>query len=130
MPASFTVTTVQDQAGPPSSGYDLFGSFNDLQFLGSAVGHNFIGVLDGNGNSAFGSSDSDLSGSFASPRSAKLGALASNGGLTKTMKPLAGSPLLGGALFDNVVQALVTTDERGDSRPTSGPVDIGAYQTP
>jgi hypothetical protein len=117
-------------AQPGSDGYDLYGSFSDLQILGRSVGHNFIGVLDGNFNSNFGINNADVSGTFASPRSPKLSVLSKNGGPTKTIKPLTGSPLRGGALFDNFVQAITTLDERGKHRPTNGPVDIGAYQTP
>jgi hypothetical protein len=46
------------------------------------------------------------------------------------MMPLAASPLLGEALFDNIVQVVTPVDKGGMHRPTGGPVDIGAYQTP
>jgi fibronectin-binding autotransporter adhesin len=51
-----------------------------------------------------------------------LAALASNGGPTKTMALLAGSPAIG----NGVVVTGVTTDQRGESR--ASPPDIGAYE--
>jgi hypothetical protein len=52
----------------------------------------------------------------------KIGALASNGGLTLTHALLAGSPALGAGAAD----ATVTVDQRGVTRET--PPDIGAFE--
>ena len=53
-----------------------------------------------------------------------LGPLANNGGPTLTQTLLAGST----AMNAGVGVAGITTDQRGASRPTSGPTDIGAVQ--
>jgi hypothetical protein len=50
----------------------------------------------------------------------KLGPLADNGGPTKTMALLAGSPAIGGGA------GCPSTDQRGE--PRKGACDIGAYQ--
>ncbi len=54
----------------------------------------------------------------------KLGPLQDNGGLTPTMLPLAGSPVLG---TGDLSQA-PTLDQRGLVRPPGGPTDIGSVQ--
>lgn len=64
----------------------------------------------------------------ASPR---LGGLANNGGPTLTEALQAGSPAIaagdpGGC--SDLMGSVLTTDERGALRPTSGACDIGAYQ--
>jgi hypothetical protein len=53
-----------------------------------------------------------------------LGPLQNNGGLTQTMLPAAGSPVLG-AGNSSLSPA---TDQRGQQRPTSGPTDLGSVQ--
>jgi hypothetical protein len=53
-----------------------------------------------------------------------LGPLADNGGPTLTQTLLAGSPPINAG----VAVAGITTDQRGASRPTSGPTDLGAVQ--
>ena len=54
-----------------------------------------------------------------------LGPLAKdNGGLTFTQALLPGSP----AINAGIAVAGITTDQRGDPRPSSGPTDIGAFQ--
>jgi uncharacterized repeat protein (TIGR01451 family)/CSLREA domain-containing protein len=62
---------------------------------------------------------SDLSG--VNP---KLGPLTSNGGPTKTMALLSGSP----AIDHGMTVPGVTTDQRGDTRPVGAAPDIGAYE--
>ena len=59
----------------------------------------------------------------------KLGALADNGGPTKTHLPLAGSPAIDGGLC-TVGGVTVTADQRGSSRPGLGTVlcDAGAVE--
>ena len=52
-----------------------------------------------------------------------LAALNYTGGLTPTMVPLPGSPVLGAASCD-----AVTTDQRGVTRPQNGTCDIGAVE--
>jgi hypothetical protein len=53
-----------------------------------------------------------------------LGPLQNNGGLTSTMLPLSGSPVLGAG----VAFAAPTSDQRGVPRPTNGPTDLGSVQ--
>jgi predicted outer membrane repeat protein len=59
-------------------------------------------------------------------KNAQLGALASNGGPTKTHLPLSGSPLIS----KGVAIGGITTDQRGVSRPQGGGVDIGSVEIP
>ena len=58
----------------------------------------------------------------------KLGPLQDNGGPTRTMAPLSGSPLIDGgpSICQSVRRRRSTTDQRGDPRGT--PCDIGAYE--
>jgi hypothetical protein len=56
-----------------------------------------------------------------------LGPLADNGGPTETMALLPGSPALAGGAFAGSDGA--ETDQRGLPWPTSGQVDVGAFQT-
>jgi hypothetical protein len=81
-------------------------------------GHNLIGI-DNNFKGP-----TDLAGTAANPLDPKLGTLQNNGGTTPTMLPLAGSPLLGAG----DPSLAPSTDQRGQSRPSGGPIDIGAVQ--
>ncbi|HEU5008107.1 MAG TPA: choice-of-anchor Q domain-containing protein [Jatrophihabitantaceae bacterium] len=61
----------------------------------------------------------------------ELGALQDNGGPTKTMMPLAGSPAIDA--IPNETGSCVTdfpTDQRGTTRPIGSGCDIGAVETP
>ncbi len=53
-----------------------------------------------------------------------LGPLQNNGGLTPTMLPQSGSPVLGAG--DPALAP--STDQRGQPRPSSGPTDLGSVQ--
>lgn len=57
-----------------------------------------------------------------------LGALANNGGPTLTMALLTGSCAIGAGPDYTPLPGNVTTDERGEARPTNKAVDIGAFQ--
>jgi hypothetical protein len=57
----------------------------------------------------------------------RLGALAANGGPTRSQLPLAGSPLLD-AIPAAACAADVTTDQRGVARPQAGFCDIGSVE--
>lgn len=57
----------------------------------------------------------------------QLDALADNGGPTRTMQPLAGSPVLN-AGSNALIPKGVTTDQRGAARIDSGTVDLGAVE--
>lgn len=56
---------------------------------------------------------------------ANLGELADNGGLTHTHALLAGSPAIDAG---DCAGSVVTTDQRGESRPQGAACDIGAYE--
>ncbi|KAA3636401.1 MAG: hypothetical protein DWP92_09590, partial [Armatimonadetes bacterium] len=71
--------------------------------------------------SSFGGDTSCFGAAMGDP---KLGALANNGGPTKTRQPAFDSPLVGAA---NAV-AGVTTDQRGVARPDGAAADIGAVE--
>ncbi len=96
-----------------SGGPDAYGTFN-------SDGNNLIGETDG--SSGWGGSD--LTGTIAQPLDPMVATLGYYGGPTQTMALLPGSPAIGGG----VGESGVTTDQRGASRPTSGGVDIGAFQ--
>jgi SdrD B-like domain/Right handed beta helix region len=99
-----------------SGSEDVFGPF-------VSKGHNLIGEID----SSTGWISSDLTGTVAKPLNPKLGALASNGGPTQTVLPLAGSPALG-AGSTSLIPSGVTTDQRGLPRIVSSKVDIGSVE--
>lgn len=114
-------------AGNTSAGSDpdVSGAFNSSS---GAPGYNLIGIA----GSATGLTDGvnqDRVGTAASPLDPQLGPLADNGGPTRTLRPLAGSPLLdrvpAGAGCNN--QGL-TTDQRGVPRPQGTLCDIGAVE--
>jgi CSLREA domain-containing protein len=85
-------------------------------------GYNLIG--DGNATSAFGQSG-DQSG-VGDP---KLGALAGNGGPTKTHTLLAGSPATDAIpQGTNGCGTTFTEDQRGAARPQGSRCDIGAFE--
>jgi hypothetical protein len=89
-------------------------------FSGSVVskGYNLVGIVDGSA----GWIATDQTGDEEDPLNAKLGALASNGGPTKTCALLTGSPALNKG--DPALQG--TQDQRGVIRPATPAV--GAYQ--
>jgi hypothetical protein len=103
-------------SGDNSSGPDLKGKF-------ISGGHNLIGIAEGANAPGF-NGPGDRTGTAASPLDPNLGPLQNNGGPTQTMLPLPGSPLLGAG----DASLAPTTDQRGLSRPTGGPTDIGAVQ--
>jgi hypothetical protein len=104
----------------------------------TSAGHNLIG--DGTGDTGFTNGvNGDIVGTAAAPIDPRLGALASNGGRTKTMALLAGSPAIdrGDNTVVNPVTGLpVTIDQRGTgfARKKDGNgdgisvVDIGAFE--
>ncbi|HEY2101803.1 MAG TPA: choice-of-anchor Q domain-containing protein, partial [Chthoniobacterales bacterium] len=103
---------------------DIFGPF-------VSDGFNFIGIQDAHG-SGFGNPGShDQVGTDASPANPQLSRLLDNGGPTKTMAPLAVSPLI-----DQGDSGGVTSDQRGFRRPVDQPginnagngSDIGAFE--
>ena len=96
------------------------------------LGGNCNGVVNSDGYNLSGDTTCSLNGpGDQKSTNPMLGPLQNNGGPTQTMALLAGSPaMLAGnpnGCTDGNGQ-LLTTDQRGVARPSSGPCDIGAYQ--
>jgi hypothetical protein len=90
-----------------------------------SLGHN----LDSDGTSGFiNGANGDLVGTVASPIDAKLGPLQNNGGPTRTMALLPGSPALGAAACSDADGTPLTVDQRGLPRPQVTGCDIGAFE--
>jgi predicted outer membrane repeat protein len=112
-----------------SNGHNLFGTVgaylrNGVRYGASNSFNGFVfeppGVVD------------DLIGLLDSPINPLLGALADNGGPTRTMALLPLSPALGAGGIALAVDAAgqpLTTDQRGLPRVVNGAIDVGAYQT-
>lgn len=120
-PVTMTNTVVAANPGLP----DCRGSV-----AAGPQGHNLIGNLGDACDFAAGGSAGNQVGTQASPIDAKLGALDDNGGPTKTVKPLEGSPAIGAgspsACADRATVAGL--DQRGYVRP-AGSCDVGAFDT-
>jgi uncharacterized protein (DUF2141 family) len=97
-------------------GPDVYGNYN-------SQGFNLIGKTDG----STGFNAADLTGTAAKPLSAKLGALASNGGPTQTLLPQTGSPAINAGDNSSVPKG-ITTDQRGLARIVGTAVDIGSVE--
>lgn len=93
--------------GEVATGNDLAGEFAE-------AGLNFIGDTDG-------------ATGLGSPLMGdpKLGPLRDNGGLTETMNPLIGSPVIDAGIPTGNTPA---TDQRGEARPFGDEIDIGAVE--
>ncbi len=98
-------------AGNNGTDLDYLNGF-PVKFLSS--NYNLVG--NGNGTVAFNQSGDQIN---ANPR---LGALADNGGPTKTHALLSGSPAIDAGKTD------LTTDQRGVARPFGAADDIGAFE--
>jgi predicted outer membrane repeat protein len=109
----------RNTVGSSGTGPDVAGTF-------ASLGHNLIG--DGTGGGGF--TADDLVGTSAKPINPRLGALRNNGGPTKTMALLAGSPAIDAGDDANTP----ATDQRGHARKKDGNgdgvalVDIGAFE--
>jgi predicted outer membrane repeat protein len=110
---------------------DFTGTGPDVSGTFTSQGHNLIG--DGTGGTGFTNGvSSDIVGGAANPIDPKLGPLQNNGGQTKTMALLAGSPAIDAG--DNT--GVPATDQRGSGflRVKDGNgdgvavVDIGAFE--
>ncbi len=108
-------TIVAGNTGPTNGPNDVDGSFFSL-------GHNLIGQANSKTSSGF--VRTDLVGTTTSPIDPKLGTLSNNGGPTPTMALLTGSPAIAAGSSVNAP----AHDQRGEPRPTSGAIDIGAYE--
>jgi hypothetical protein len=90
-----------------------------------SLGHN----LDSDGTSGFVNGvNGDLVGTVASPIDAKLGPLQDNGGHTRTIALLPGSPALGTGACTDATGAPISVDQRGLPRPHVTGCDIGAFE--
>ena len=94
----------------------------------TSLGYNLVG----NGTAGAGFIASDLVGTAAVPINAKLGALADNGGPTRTMALLSGSPALNAGsnavAVDPGTGNPIPFDQRGFYRVFNSSVDIGAFE--
>ncbi len=108
-------TIVAGNKGAINNPTDVSGTF-------ISQGYNLIGTA--NKLTSGGFISTDKVGTTASPINAKLGKLQNNGGPTLTIGLLSGSPAINAGSSVNAP----ATDQRGDQRPTSGAIDIGAFQ--
>jgi hypothetical protein len=105
----------------PASAYDLVGVGSSLTGISNSVNGNLIGTS-------------------AAPIDPRLGALASNGGLTQTLVLLPGSPAIDHGAADTLADGLTANDQAGNPRVVMQPFatpapgrdgrDIGAYELP
>jgi CSLREA domain-containing protein len=110
--------------------FDPFGDELDVFGFFTSDGNNLVGEIDG-GSNGF-SAAIDLLGTFDNPLDPRLGPLAANGGPTKTMALLAGSP----AIDHGDPTAFSATDQRGPGFPRKkdgngdgiAVADIGAFE--
>lgn len=102
-----TIVAGNSTQGEVATGNDLAGEFAEagLNFIGDTVGATGLG--------------SPLTGNPI------LGPLRNNGGLTETLNPLAGSPVIDRAIPTGNTPAL---DQRGETRPFGDEIDIGAVE--
>jgi hypothetical protein len=115
--ATATVTNTIVAGNSGGDVYGALGSTSGYDLIGD--GTNLTGLTNGTGGNQIGSA--------AAPINPLLGPLADNGGPTKTMALLAGSPALDHGGTDTVLAGLgVSTDERGQPRVTS----LGFVVTP
>src|SRR5262249_2844474 len=94
----------------------------DLGF-GFKVSYSLIG--DGTGSNILDGTNGNKVGTTASPIDPEVGPLQNNGGPTKTMALLAGSPAIDAGTNTGLS---VITDQRGFDRVPDGPTDMGAFE--
>jgi hypothetical protein len=94
----------------------------DTQSPGDGVSYSLIGNVDGSGITT---NNGNQVGTAASPIDPMLGLLQNNGGLTKTLALLAGSPAIDAGTTAGVTSS---TDQRGFNRIAGRTIDIGAVE--
>lgn len=130
---TITNSTFSDNGG----GWDAAGIYNQAGTVtlrntiiaNSSSGGNCSGGITNGGNNIDDGASCGwgaVSGSISSTNP-MLGALANNGGPTKTFALLAGSPAINGVTF-NAPNSAPSTDQRGVARPRGAGYDIGAYE--
>jgi predicted outer membrane repeat protein len=103
----------------------------------SGLGPDFFGNVFTQGNNIVGDiasstswGEKDQTGSTATPIDVKLGPFQVNGGSTRTMELLAGSPAVNSGNDTVLTDPYnLTTDQRGTPRKVGVRVDIGAYES-
>ena len=104
-----------------AAGPDYFGA------VSTSSSHNLIGNADG--SSGFSAAKGDLLGSTTNSLNPRLGPLADNGGPTRTLALLSGSPALNaGANSAQSVTGLFDQRGQGLARVVDGAIDIGAFE--
>lgn len=123
--------TVNNNSGKPFSVANSIIAANATTLAGAG---DALGTFASKGNNIIGKTNqsagwiaSDQKGTIAAPLLPKLAALASNGGPTQTMLPLAGSPAINHG-SNALVSAGITTDQRGLTRIVGPAVDVGAVE--
>jgi CSLREA domain-containing protein len=89
-----------------------------------SLGHNIVSVTDGSS----GWIASDITGTNNAPVDAKLDSLKDNGGPTRTVALLAGSPAINAADKSLISTYNLSTDQRGYARVYNRLPDIGAFE--
>ncbi len=113
-----TIVAANTSATSPISFSDIAGT------VAASSASNVVGSA-GSGGLTTGTSGNQV----INDANADLGPLAYNGGPTQTIALFAGSPALGTGTSSITGVTVPTIDQRGSTRPTSGPIDIGAYQS-
>ena len=117
-----------------AGGAGILGNANNVTITGSVIAGNLLGATESNCSQAFTSggynvehgTSCGLAGTGDLNADPALGALADNGGPTKTQAPGAASPAI-----DHIPASActaVTTDQRGVARPQGAGCDAGAYE--
>jgi hypothetical protein len=123
LPGSFGIVARMTGSLAAENDSQNFGLVGSPFFISS--GHN----LDTDGTSGFANGvNNDLAGTLAAPLDARLGALAFNGGPTRTHALLHGSPAVDAGAANDAGGAPLVTDQRGVARPQGPASDIGAFE--
>jgi hypothetical protein len=103
--------------------------FLDNRYSGNPVLQSLGNNLDSDGTSGLVNGvNGDLVGTIATPINPQLGPLQDNGGPTRTMALLPGSPALGAGACSDAQGAPLPVDQRGFPRPQVTGCDIGAFE--
>lgn len=137
---SFT-TIANNTAGNSGGGIRIGGPTNIINsivaFNEADTGNNCTITADGEINDRGGNYSNDNSCGFTGDNAfIELGDLADNGGTTETIALLGGDPFNGSTQSCDSLDSegdptsiRIGTDQRGFSRPTTGPCDSGAFQS-
>jgi hypothetical protein len=131
---NITNSTFSGNSASPGGGIFTDGTYGGTATLRNTIvanntGANCVGTITNGGNNIDDGTTCGwgaASGSMSSTNP-MLGALANNGGPTKTFALLTGSPAINGVTF-NAPNSAPSTDQRGVSRPRGARYDIGAYE--